>query len=214
MIKKLASVCMSAALLIGLNASVHAEEVSSTTGSSVEKKELKTLFLDKPTRLKIDKQREAYLKPTAVKKADPILPKEVGKSKKPKVKRIYIPPRVAVSAVVVKPDGSRIVRVNKKYNRSPSKHINMDFAHSTSDGVPVTIQGKTKVVPVGSTLLTRKNRLVKTYKLDEAKRKKVAPKTKQVAVKERLKQVQILTPKDQPKAQKPKELPSKEVNAQ
>lgn len=156
---------------------------------------LQTLFLSKPTREKIDKQRESYLHPVTEKKIVRILPKEVGKSGKPKVKRIYIPPRVEISAVVVKPDGSTLIRVNDKYNRSPSKHIDMDYAGSSSNGVPVTIQGKTKIVPVGSTLLTRQNRLVKTYKLDESARKRSAPKTKQVAVKERLEQVQILTPK-------------------
>jgi uncharacterized protein YcbK (DUF882 family) len=59
----------------------------------------------------------------------------------------------------------------------------------------VTIQGKTKLVPVGSTLLTRQNRLVKTYKLNEGNRKKIVPKTEEKAVKERLEQVQILMPK-------------------
>lgn len=156
---------------------------------------LQTLFLSKATREKIDKQRESYLHPATEKKVARILPKNVGESGKPKVKRIYIPPRVEISAVLIKPDGSTLIRVNDKYNHSPSKYIDMDYAGSSTDGVPVTIQGKTKVVPVGSTLLTRQNRLVKTYKLDQSKRKKSAPTTKQVAVKERLEQVQILTPK-------------------
>ncbi len=156
---------------------------------------LKTLFLTKLTRDKIDKQREAYLHPVVEKKRAKILPKNTSDAGKPKVKRIYIPPKVEISAVLVKPDGSTLIRVNDKYNYSPSKHINMDFAGSSSDGVPVTVQGKTKLVPVGSTLLTRQNRLVKTYKLDVTARKKSLPKTVQKAVQERLEQVQILMPK-------------------
>ncbi len=166
------------------------------TEAKVEKQvALQTLFLSKSTREKIDKQRESYLHPVTEKKVARILPKEVETSGKPKVKRIYIPPAVEISAVIVKPDGSTLIRVNDKYNHSPSKHIDMDYVGSSSNGVPVTIQGKTKVVPVGSTLLTRQNRVVKTYKLDDSARRQSAPKTKQVAVKERLKQVEILTPK-------------------
>lgn len=153
---------------------------------------MQTLFLSKGTRDKIDKQRESYLNPVTEKKVAKILPKKSGQ---PKVKRIYIPPRVEISAVIVKPDGSTLIRVNDKYNHSPSKYIDMDYAGSSAYGVPVTIEGKTQIVPVGSTLLTRQNRLVKTYKLDSSARIQSAPKTKQVAVKERLEQVQILRPK-------------------
>lgn len=96
---------------------------------------------------------------------------------------------------MVKPDGSRLVRVNNKYNRSPSKYIKMDFLNSSAIGVPVSVQGKNQIVPVGSTLLTRKNKLVKTYKLEKTKRKVKTLKTKQKAVKERLDQIKILKPK-------------------
>ncbi|VAW46196.1 hypothetical protein MNBD_GAMMA03-1183 [hydrothermal vent metagenome] len=156
--------------------------------------QLKTVFLSKETREKIDRQRMFYLNPVVEKKSVKLLPKGTGTSVAKK-KRIYIPPKVNVSLVMVKPDGSRLVRVNDKYNRSPSKHIKMDFSNSTSKGVPVNVQGRTQVIPVGSTLFTRKNKIVKTYKSEQAKRKKAAPKSKQKAVKERLKQVQILKPK-------------------
>jgi len=154
---------------------------------------LKKIFLSKETREKIDRQREGYLNPVVEKETIKLVPKTAGHSV-PKKKRIYIPPKVNVSLVMVKPDGSRLVRVNDKYNRSPSKHINMDFSNSSERGVPVNVQGRVQVVPVGSTLLTRKNKLVKTYKLEQAKRKKLAPKTEQKAVKERLEQVKILQP--------------------
>lgn len=156
--------------------------------------QFKTFFLSKETRVKIDLQREAYLNPPEVKEIVKILPKSTG-TLKPKKKRIYIPPKVSVSLVMVKPDGSRLVRVNKKYNRSPSKHISMDFSNSSPNGVPVSIQGKNNIVPVGSTLLTRKNKLVKTYKLKKVKRKKPIPKTKQDVIKNTLEQVQILKPR-------------------
>jgi len=179
-------------LFAGLQMQVSAEEVKKSVSTS-EPTPLKTLFLNKPTREKIDKQRASYLNPVEEKKTVKILPKGSGVSQKPKP--IYIPPKVTVSAVIVRPDGSAMVRVNDKYNRSPSKHINMDFAHSTADGVPVTVQGKSNVVPVGSTLMTRQNKLVETYKLEEAKRKRSMPKTEQKSVKQALEQVQILTPK-------------------
>jgi len=179
----------------GIYGGAYAEknEFFNSTKKMVQEPQLQTLFLSKETREKIDQQREAYLNPVEVKKVVKILPKGTG-TKKPKIKRIYIPPKVSISLVMVKPDGSRLVRVNKKYNRSPSKYIAMDFLNSSSEGVPVQVQGKNNVVPVGSTLLTRKNKLVKTYKLKKAKRKKPTLKTKQEAVKKTLEQVQILKP--------------------
>jgi len=57
---------------------------------------------------------------------------------------------------------------------------------------PITVNGKTQVVPVGSTLLTHKNRLIDSYKLKAQARKQAMPKTEQKAVKQRLEQVQIL----------------------
>lgn len=183
-------------LLISNSAFSSGVELLVKPGAKVEQQTaLQTLFLSKATREKIDKQRESYLHPVTEKKVARILPKGIGESGKPKVKRIYIPPRVEISAVIVKPDGSTLIRVNDKYNHSPSKYIDMDYASSSTNGVPVTIQGKTKIVPVGSTLLTRQNRLVKTYKLDQSARMQSAPKTKKVAAKERLEQVQMLTPK-------------------
>ncbi len=156
--------------------------------------QFKTLFLTEEQRRKIDKQREAYLNPPAPSKQEEIKP--IAKADgKPKKKRIYIPPKVAISAVIVKPDGSTLIRVNNKYNQSPSKHIKLDENAANSNGVPITVNGKTQIVPVGKTLLTRKNKLVDTYKLDAAARKQAMPKTEQKAVKSRLEQVQILNAK-------------------
>lgn len=154
--------------------------------------DFKTLFLSQEQRKKIDLQREAYLNPPLPKKEEVIEP-VVAKAMAPKKKRIYIPPKVAISAVIVKPDGSTLIRVNNKYNKSPSKHIQLDNLGASTNGVPITVNGKTKVVPVGKTLLTRRNKLVDTSKLDAAKRKQAMPKTEQKAVKQRLDQVKLLS---------------------
>ncbi len=172
---------------------VSQEALTQTGDKEVSEMGLQKLFLSRETREKIDQQRAHYLNPVEEKETVKILPPSSGKPKK-KVKRIYIPPKVTVSAVIVMPDGSRLVRVNDKYNRSPSKHIKMDFSNSSSMGVPVMVQGREQLVPVGTTLLTRKNKLVKTYKLEQGKRKKLLPKTEQKAVKERLEQVRMLKP--------------------
>lgn len=154
--------------------------------------DFKTLFLSQSQRQKIDAQREAYLNPPLPKKEEVIEPVIAKVKEKPKKKRIYIPPKVAISAVIVKPDGSTIIRVNNKYNTSISKHIKLDKASASANGVPITVNGKTQVVPVGQTLLTRKNKLVDTSKLEAAQRKQAMPKTEQKAVKQRLEQVKLL----------------------
>lgn len=169
------------------------EDQSIENNDNTQYLQLKTLFLSKEIREKIDQQREAYLTPVVEKKVVKLLSKKEGRAGSQK-KRIYIPPKVNVSLVMVKPDGSRLVRVNDKYNRSPSKHIKIDFSNSTKSGVPVNVLGRMQMVPVGSTLLTRKNKLVKTYKLEQVKSKKLALKTEQKAVKQRLEQVKILQP--------------------
>ncbi|HIE41014.1 MAG TPA: hypothetical protein EYP76_06305 [Thiomicrorhabdus sp.] len=184
-------------VVVGMSYWAHAEDSRLGDEAVAQKSQtpqLKTLFLSKETREKIDQQREAYLNPVVEKKTLKLVSKTTGGGKTKK-KRIYIPPKVSVSLVMVKPDGSRLVRVNNKYNRSPSKHIKMDFSKSSPKGVPVNIQGRTQVVPVGSTLLTRKNKVVETYKLEKSKRKASALKTEQKAVKQRLEQIKILKPK-------------------
>jgi hypothetical protein len=79
----------------------------------------------------------------------------------------------------------------------PSKHISVDSSHASSNGVPITVNGITKIVPVGSTLLTRKNKLIDSYKLKAQARKQAMPKTEQKAVSKRLEEVQILNAEPQ-----------------
>ncbi|QCU90687.1 hypothetical protein [Thiomicrorhabdus sediminis] len=160
-------------------------------------KGFKTLFLSVAERQKIDEQRLSYLNPKLVEeqKEEKILPKTKSK---PKKKRIYIPPKVAISAIIVKPDGTTLVRINNKYNQSPSKYIDINEQAANTNGVPITVKGKTQIVPVGQTLLTRQGKLVDTHKLDAQARKRQLPKTEQKAVKQRLEQVQILNAKPEP----------------
>lgn len=199
------SLLMLGSFSVQANESVKSEKIDKfSVQNNQVMPDFKTLFLSQQDRKKIDEQREAYLNPPIPKKEEKIEP-VIAKAKKPKKKRIYIPPKVAISAVIVKPDGSTIIRVNDKYNKSPSRHIKLDSQSASADGVPITVNGKTKVVPVGKTLLTRKNKLVDTYKLDAAARKQAMPKTEQKAVKQRLDQVKILNtpPTDLPPAALP-----------
>jgi len=152
----------------------------------------KKLFLTQQERARIDKQREAYLNPQVKEQEKAIAKIKPLTDGKPKKKRIYIPPKVAISAVIIRPDGTTIIRVNDKYNESPSKHIQLDNTNATTNGVPITVNGKTKIVPVGETLLTHKNKLIDTYKLDAQARKRSMPKTEQKSVKNRLDEVKIL----------------------
>lgn len=190
-------------LVFGATMSQNSLAETKTADSNIERFQVKNnqvtplfkkLFLTQEDRQRIDKQREAYLHPPA-KVPEKVIAKIEPKAKgngKPKKKRIYIPPKVAISAVIIKPDGSTIIRVNGKYNKPPSKYIQLDERQTNTDGVPITVNGKTKIVPVGTTLLTHRNKLIDTYKLDAQARKNALPKTEQKAVKNRLDQVKIL----------------------
>ncbi|MBO1923719.1 hypothetical protein [Thiomicrorhabdus sp. 6S3-12] len=168
---------------------------------------LQTILLDKPTREKIDRQRAAYINPPEAQDVEKIPPPPppgkgtgTGKAKK---KRIYLPYKLAVSALVIKPNGDSLARVNGKYNRTYSKHISINKEHTTEKGVAFDILGKEQVVPVGSTLLPRKPKVIPTYQLvqKEKAKGKALPKTKERVAKDTLEQVKILT--SQPTATKP-----------
>lgn len=154
--------------------------------------ELKTLFMSQQHRQRIDQQRIDYLKPP--KEVEPPKKEKVfaKKIKKKKNKKIYIPPEVTISAVVVKPDGSTLIRVNDKFNQSPSRYIQLNSDQANSQGVPVTVRDKTRWVSVGQTLLTNKNQVVQSYKLGVKSTQKVLPKTEQKSVIKRLDEVKII----------------------
>lgn len=164
---------------------------------------LQTILLDKPTREKIDRQRAAYINPLAAQEVEKVPPppppgKGTGTGK-PKKKRIYLPYKLAVSALVIKPNGDSLARINGKYNKTFSRHITINQPHTSEKGVAFDILGKEQVVPVGSTLLPRKSKVVPTYQLiqkEQARAKRKAlPKTKETVAKDTLEQVKILTKK-------------------
>lgn len=178
------------------------EAMKQTSQESVKKTEnslaplnLKTVLLDKPTREKIDRQRAAYLNPELEKEQVVIPPspsprKGVGK---PKKQPIYLPYKLTVSAVVKKPDGTALVRINDKFNKTRSKHITIDELHTGPQGAMFHVIDKDKVVPVGQTLLPRKMQTVDNYKIAQQEKKNTLPKTKDKATENRLKDVQIIT---------------------
>lgn len=164
---------------------------------------LQTILLDKPTREKIDRQRAAYINPPVAEEVEKIPPppppgKGVGTGTgKPKKKPIYLPRKLSVSAVVMKPDGSSLVRINGKYNQTSSKYIIINEEHTSPKGAALQVIDKEQIVPVGSTLLPRKSKVMPTYQMVQeekarAKRRAV-PKTKETVAKDTLEQVKILT---------------------
>lgn len=155
---------------------------------------LKTVLLDKPTREKIDRQRALYLNPEVEKPPEVITPPPQGKGNStPKKKSIYLPYKLTVSAVVKKPDGSALVRINDKYNQTRSNHILIDEPQSGPKGVVLQVIDQETRVPVGQTLLPRKMKTVDNYKIAQQEKKKALPQTKDKATENRLKEVQIIT---------------------
>ncbi|BBP46604.1 hypothetical protein THMIRHAS_19770 [Thiosulfatimonas sediminis] len=177
------------------------------TGNEVLNKplNLQTILLDKPTREKIDRQRAAYINPPIVQEVEKIPPPPppvtgtgvANKNVKPKKKPIYLPYKLAVSAVVIKPDGSSLVRVNGKYNQTNSKHITINSSHTSSKGVAFEVIDKEQIVPVGSTLLPRQSKVLPTYQMVQNEKikakQKALPKTKETVAQDTLEQVKILT---------------------
>lgn len=144
--------------------SLHAEE------PGVEK-----LLLTPEQRIKIDQQRIEYLKSLEVGEVDQ---KEEKKPEVKPVKKVALKPRsslprkLAVSAVIEKPDGNRVVRVNNQFYAAPSRKLPVELNQTTSSkGVVIKDGDKSVVVPVGSTYLSRKGKVVETYKLDKQKAK-------------------------------------------
>jgi len=132
------------------------------------------LLLTPEQRIKIDQQRVDYLRSLEV--------GEVGQEekKKPEIKpikkvtskpRSYLPRKLSVSAVIEKPDGSRMVRVNNKFHTAPSNKVPVELDQTSPKGVVLKDGDKSVMVPVGSTYLSRKGKVVETYKLDKQKAK-------------------------------------------
>lgn len=155
---------------------------------------LKTVLLNKPTREKIDAQRADYLNPKPEKQKEAIEPikKKTG-DKKAKKKPIVLPYKLSVTAVIKKPDGSALVRINDQYNQTKSKYISIDESRTGPNGAVLKILRKTQTVPVGQTLFPRQMKMVENYKIEQQEKKKALPKTKDKVTEDTLKQVQIIT---------------------
>jgi hypothetical protein len=162
---------------------------------------LKTLLLTQEARVMIDQQRANYLnpqapKPSAAKVVKPENVEATNDTKVIKPKPKAVSQNVAVSAVIIKPDGSSLVRVNNQYNPVQAKGFAVDYQSSTTAGVAIMVQGKTQVVPVGSTLVTGKNAVLPSYQVQKDIQAKAAQKallkTEETAAKDALKSVQII----------------------
>ncbi|WP_373019811.1 hypothetical protein [Thiomicrorhabdus sp.] len=181
--------------------------LASINTASAAEQSLNRLMLTPEQRAKIDADRLAYLKSLQVKNVTEDkqeIVKEVKEvKKKPKVAvkakpRVVLPKKLAVSAVIERPDGSKIIRINNKFEEVPSKHVKVDYDKTNLRGVEMDIDTKGDVfIPVGSTYYPSKNKMVETYKLNKK------PSTKQKilqaddsSVKRDLKDVKIVnTPK-------------------
>lgn len=157
---------------------------------------LKTVLLNKPTREKIDEQRAAYLNPKPEKIEEiiePIAEKKTAEKTVPKKKPIVLPYKLSVSAVIKKPDGSALVRINDQYNKTKSKYISIDEQHTGPNGAVLKVLKNTQTVPVGQTLFPRNMKMVDNYKIEQQEKQKALPKTKDKVTEDTLKQVQIIT---------------------
>ncbi|MDX1346615.1 MAG: hypothetical protein R3189_00040 [Thiomicrorhabdus chilensis] len=132
--------------------------------------ELNRLMLTPEQRAQIDQDRLNYLKSQQVKHVEdePVeeKPKQVV-SKPPYKKRVILPKKLSVSAVIVNPDGSRLIRINDQFNKSPSKHVSIDYQKSNVKGADLQVNKKEVFIPVGSTYLPAKNTIIESYKLDQ-----------------------------------------------
>lgn len=155
-------------------------------------------------RAKIDQQRLDYLNSQNVdeveaeSKPEPIKPKVVKKTSPsgPYKPRNPIASKIAVSAVIEKPNGERVVRVNNEYQTQTTKKVPLQLNQTTPKGAVLKDGDKTVVVPVGSTYLSKKQKVVESHTL--VKKSVKSKPERQIlnaddsAVKQTLKDVQII----------------------
>jgi hypothetical protein len=169
--------------------------------------QVERLLLTPQDRERIDAERLKYLKslqvkevveeekePEVVKKPEPKTPaKSYHNVKKP----VVLPKQLSVSAVIEKPDGSRLIRINNQFTEQPAKHVSVDTQKSNIKGAELKVDEKPVFVPVGTTYLPAKNRLIDTYVIEQKAVQKTDPKQKilkadETAVKRTLKDVEIV----------------------
>lgn len=158
------------------------------------------LLLTPEKREEIDQQRDAYLKSQLIGEVEPEEEKKPEKKAKgPYKPRSPLPSKLAVTAVIEEPKGKKVVRVNGKYYDNPTRKIPVQMNQTSTKGVVIKDGKKVVVVPVGSTYLSRKNKVVESYKLNKQTGKKDTQPEKKIlkadnqAVKETLKDVKTVT---------------------
>jgi len=132
------------------------------------------LLLTPEQRQKIDQQRLAYLKSLQVGEVEQeVIKPEVKPVKKtgPYKPSNPISKKISISAVIEKPNGERTVRVNNKYQNQATKKVPIELDQSSSKGVVLKDGNIMVVVPIGSTYLSRKNKVVESYKLEQTNAK-------------------------------------------
>lgn len=156
------------------------------------------LLIAPEQRAKIDQQRLDYLNSQNV--------DEVKAEEKPEVKVVKktgpykpqnpIAAKIAVSAVIEKPNGERTVRVNNAFQSQSTQKVPLQLNQTTPKGAVLKDGDKTIMVPVGSTYLSKKQKVVESYTLD--KKKISSQPERQIlnadnsAIKQTLKDVQII----------------------
>ena len=160
------------------------------------------LLIAPELRAKIDQQRLDYLNRQRVdeveaeSKPEPTKPKVVKKAR-PYKPRNPIASKIAVSAFIEKPNGERMVRVNNEYQTQMTKKIPLQLNQTTPKGVVLKDGNKTVVVPIGSTYLSKKHKVVESHTLVKksvkSKPERQILNADQSAVTQSLKDVQIIT---------------------
>ncbi|MBN2647739.1 MAG: hypothetical protein JXR44_08135 [Thiotrichales bacterium] len=173
---------------------------------------LQTILLDKPTREKIDRQRAEYINPPITQAVEKVVPPPVptktgtgtgtagpARSVAPK---IILPGQLRVEAIVVKPNGEILTRINGRYNQTTSPHITINREHSSAAGLALEVLGKEQTVPVGNTLLPKMMQVLPTYQYQQKQqvqaKQRALPITQERVAQETLEQVKILNPKPEP----------------
>lgn len=129
--------------------------------------DMERLMMTPEQRAKIDAERLAYLKSLEVKPVDEQEQPKV-EPKKGVPRKIITPNKLAVSAVIETPEGKRFVRVNEQFNDFSSKDVKLNPDASNLDGGRFKMDSKEVFVPVGTTYFTNRNKMVETYKLEQA----------------------------------------------
>jgi|GEM_PF-5696831 len=128
-----------------------------------------TLLIAPEQRAIIDQQRLNFLNSKDI--------GEIEEEKKPEVKLIKksapykprnpIASKIAVSAVIEKPNGERVVRVNNEFYSETTPKVPLQLNQATPKGAVVVDGGKTVLIPIGSTYLSNKQTVVESHTLDK-----------------------------------------------